>query len=699
MLVLALLPLVMGARPVGEAARWKINTHLYAANLALQDAKDGMVTIPPYGELPVAPAALRALNAYPAAYRAGVLAPDLFPDMFVGGWYVHSDLTESEDWIADNWLRHVWNRARGWSDASEKDKVMAFAYGFVTHGAGDMFAHTWVNEKANGAWVSFWNKDRETAFKHIVLEGYVGEHTPDSELSLDVWPRFVSNVMIKDPVARAHSKSVVYYHRWVAMYNALEPLIEKAKRDMNGTVGSDAPYWAKCAANPVACARKEQAETWRLDINRGLRAMVDSSESLGDKLMDGDAGDGFAAMTGWAKEWLPKIYGVHAFGEGTKAMQEFLDWADKVVPIDEIIKKEVEEFLEHTFPSYWAIYEAAKNPSTYMDAPGFFPPGTKTQVNAEMGLTTPSADFNWRRFEPIYNTVTLSKLALLDGDGLNELARRAGITERLFVPGENTNIMLGVFRSMTQSFQWVGDSVEALTTKFGICGHENMKPLAMKDLCGIPYRRAMSADLARMGGTAGTAAGFVLFGHPGAREKIFNIVFKGFGPGPGPAGNDPRLIAELPPTSAAGIRDGRRAVRVATGETEYMKELVAVMKEKVTGTPAAVSGRQPLTTRAPVAVQSGASPGNVGQRCCAKDIAELRAALAQLQATTPRLNPAVMSRLGRRPTTSQISQRVGLITGALNAFEGARDATVALAAINYIATHVDALTAIAAGTQ
>ncbi len=59
--------------------------------------------------------------------------------------------------------------ARGWTDAGERDKVMAFAYGFLTHGAGDMWAHTYVNQKADGAWVTFTGPSRSTAIKHIVL--------------------------------------------------------------------------------------------------------------------------------------------------------------------------------------------------------------------------------------------------------------------------------------------------------------------------------------------------------------------------------------------------------------------------------------------------------------------------------------------------------------------------------------------------
>ena len=179
--------------------RWKINTHLFAANIALKDAlNDGMVNIPPFGDFPVAPAALSALKAYPATYRAGVLGPDLFPEMYTGGWAIHSDLLESERWLADDWMRHVWSSAREWPEQDERDRVMAFAYGFLTHAAGDMFAHTYVSRIADGAWVSGpdFPKPHSTAIKHIVLEGYVGSRTPPTDETLDVRPRFVSEVLI-----------------------------------------------------------------------------------------------------------------------------------------------------------------------------------------------------------------------------------------------------------------------------------------------------------------------------------------------------------------------------------------------------------------------------------------------------------------------------------------------------------------------
>lgn len=679
-----------GTRAASEAVarRWKINTHLFAANQALDDATaDGMVTIAPFGEFPVAASALRALRAAPAAYRAGVLAPDLFPDMYVGGWFLHSDLSGTPDrWTADDWMRHVWTKARGWTDAGERDKVLAFAYGFLTHGAGDIWAHTYVNKKADGAWVTFTGPSRSTAIKHVVLEGYVGAHTPGSNLSLDVWPRFVSNVLIKDPAARQHTRGAAHYQKWLEISDWLEPLIARAKQEMNQNINNDAPYWAKCAMNPVACAKKEQMETWRLDINRGLRAMVDSSESLGEKLMRGEPGEGGAAMSGWMIEWIPKMFGAHAIGEGGAALQQFLSWVGgAVAPISDAIKAETERAFKRRLADYYDLYQAAKDPSSYMDQLDF-PAGTKGQLNQDMGIPGGTGSFNPRTFEPIYNTIILSKLALLDGDGLNELARRAGVSQPLFPAGENTNLMLGMFRSMTQSFQWTGDIVEA-DTKFGICGPESGGELKKIDRCGVQN-------------------GFVFWRHPEAREKIFRVIFKGYGPGPGATSLADQIVTDLP-AAAPGALEAARALRLGSDQTDYMREIVAVMQGKIAGT---VSGTPPTLTpavRAPAGARSvPTKPAPTteaitdwGQRCCSRDVAELRAALALVRGATPRLqDPAALASLNRRAGGRQLDATLGQLDAALTAFVNTRDATTAAAALATIARQLETLARSITGT-
>jgi hypothetical protein len=699
---------------VRSGARWKINTHLYAANKALADALDGKVTIPPYGELPVSASALRALTAEPSAYRAGVLAPDLFPDMYVGGWVLHSDTPK--EWTADAWMRHVWKTARQWPDASERDKVMAFAYGYLTHGAGDMFAHTYVNQKADGAWVTFTGPARSTAVKHVVLEGYVGAHTPKTDLSLDVWPRFVANVLIKDPVARRHMPVARHYERWLEIYDWLGPQIERAKKKMNENINDDAPYWMKCAAHPVACAKKEQMESWRLDINRGFRALVDSSQSLGDALMAHEMGDGVGAMTGWMKEWVPKMFGAHAVGEGASEMAELMDWiGDPMAPINKAIMDEVERFMKNEFPKYYQLYLAVKDPATQMDNVGF-PAGTRQLVDQEMGIA-PGSDtpFDWREFEPMYNTIILSKLILLDGEGLNELARRAGVTGALFEPGEDTNIMLGVFRSMTQSYQWMGEKVRA-ETRFGICGPEDGSPLPMEAMCGLagPTLEAKKAPL----GTAANATnglvdlsngGFVFWRHPEARDKVFGRIFKGYGPGPGET-SPTDVFADLPPAPGA-VRGGARALRAASDQAELIREIVAVMAGKVGGVvkPAAPTTQPVRTTQRPVlgrpAPRAAASaPAEVitnwGARCCGKDVAQVRAALAIIKAQTARIQGAdVLRRLGRRPSATSLPSIISQLETSLAAFESTRDAATATAALANVARLSNTLAAVVAGTR
>ena len=707
--IMAVVPLLMAAgaptsHTRSSSAMWKINTHLFAANVALADAVDGKVIIPPFGEFALRQDVVDALNAAPSAYRAGVLAPDLFPDMYVGGWLIHSDLSEEANgWLADNWLRHVWTRARAWPNDSDRNRVLAFGLGFLTHGAGDIFAHTWVNQKADGAWVSFEGKDRSTAIKHIVLEGFVGEHTPPTNLNLDVWPRFVSNTLIKDSVARRHSPVAKHYKRWLDIADGLPKAIARAKSHMNDNINDDAPYWAKCATNPVWCARKEYSETWLLDINRGFRALVDSSESLGEMLMDGSSLDGVGAMTGWATEWVPKMFGAHALGEGASALSQFTQWAADLVPIDEVIKAEVERFMRDEFPRIWEIYQAAQKPSTYMESSGLFPKGTKDQLRTEMGVR--QSTFDWRAFEPIYNTIILSKLVLLDGAQLNELARRAQVNVS-FPTDPYNNIMLGIFRSLTQSYQWVGDSVFADTgstiTKFGICGPETGDPLKRRAVCGIrpPFIKGPVPNVTRA-----PTGGFLLWQHPEAREKIFGRIFKGFGPGPGTA--DRQIIAFAPP-SISGVRDTRRGIRAATAEIEYMREFVAVMQDKVAGvvstTPKPIQPGASTTrgtqTRAATAAANVATVVDWGARCCSKDVAILRASLRSLQTVGMRLqNAPALGQLGRRASATQVAQQAAQVNAALTGFLNTRDAASASTALNLVARQIESLSATMAGTR
>src|ERR1044072_8518776 len=93
------------------------------------------------------------------------------------------------------WLRYVLDRAwAAQNDPSytgiEKSQILAFAYGFLTHAAGDMFAHTLVNEGAKGVFpgvgeILTHKTDAEIAIRHLILEGYVGNATPGYDANDD----------------------------------------------------------------------------------------------------------------------------------------------------------------------------------------------------------------------------------------------------------------------------------------------------------------------------------------------------------------------------------------------------------------------------------------------------------------------------------------------------------------------------------
>ncbi len=162
------------------AHAWKPYTHNTSAAEAYFDALDGFVTIE--GRLyAVSPEIVAALGSYPQFYNAGVIGPDGFPDLTYGQSVIHPEQTGS-------WLRHMLDSAQSaQSDPAlsqaERRQILAFAYGFLTHAAGDMWGHTFVNDFARGVFpgVSEILTDTEAAsiaLRHIATEGYIGDATP-----------------------------------------------------------------------------------------------------------------------------------------------------------------------------------------------------------------------------------------------------------------------------------------------------------------------------------------------------------------------------------------------------------------------------------------------------------------------------------------------------------------------------------------
>jgi hypothetical protein len=166
---------------VPPASAWKPYTHVFTGDSAWDDAvDDGRVTIEGRGyALP--PRLVQALAQKRAWYNAGVVGPDGFPDLVMGQSVIHPENT-------GQWLNHVLDSAwaaqgsSAYSDG-EQLEILAFAYGFLTHAAGDMWSHTIVNNFSMGVFpgpseILSEPAKAAIALRHIIVEGYIGDATP-----------------------------------------------------------------------------------------------------------------------------------------------------------------------------------------------------------------------------------------------------------------------------------------------------------------------------------------------------------------------------------------------------------------------------------------------------------------------------------------------------------------------------------------
>lgn len=173
--------LVVPLLAVMPAQAFKPYTHTYSADRALDDVvADGKVTIDGR-EYVVNTRVVAALQAYPEFYRGGSIGPDGFPDFTYGQSVIHPTET-------GKWMRYIFDKAweaqtdPAYPTEAERLQILAFAYGYLTHAAGDMWAHTLVNDFALGVFPGVGEilteaDEAAIAIRHIIIEGYIGDAT------------------------------------------------------------------------------------------------------------------------------------------------------------------------------------------------------------------------------------------------------------------------------------------------------------------------------------------------------------------------------------------------------------------------------------------------------------------------------------------------------------------------------------------
>lgn len=532
--VALLLCLSVLAPIAGPALAWKPKTHVYLADEAMRDATDnGMVTlyqteyatgrvIGSLGEFEANPAIVAALRAAPAQYRAGVVGPDAYPDLMTGQQVIHPGTNlnllgspqhnePASQPGTDAWLTHLWRLAYGRKDpnvervrdalnrgplgevapATDTPQIRAFVAGYLTHAAGDMFMHTFVNHYTGGDFAI--QPEPRNALKHIVLEGYVGKRTPDthSETSIEGLEDFIYRYMVRaypgslleERLLQGAGTATSVPSIFSTLRNGLQRDVDRYDRERLELRGP-----ARVAYSTAHGPKAEYKRAWIADIDRGLRAWPRTAHEISLALVYNPHSDG--ADIGRAKEVASAYVNDHVLSmaglpDALIATAQF---------ISSVIQGILPTFLQEALAALkrrlleWLVEEATgmtvdeiaaylNHPETQFDPVMNSPGGgyggrTETLVTlaefnrSVLGIDDPGAQFMDRKFQierfaPAFNTIQMTKLLFLSEKGMRDLLaalRAKGLTvpDLPTTPGGYESAMLGFLTSMDGDNRWQG---------------------------------------------------------------------------------------------------------------------------------------------------------------------------------------------------------------------------------------------------
>jgi hypothetical protein len=182
-----------------QAGAWKLETHILQARYIWEEIKgseDGSVRITPTERRAVPSYVKESIVENAEVYSISVLGADIYPDMIAGQMTTHPGLWDpptgatvapgvnevmtvlgrsidpkrlERPWRTDDWIAHVRSAAFGGSRAPQRGSPeIAFAVGYMLHAAMDMWAHTYVNTYAGGAF-----ELGENAARHMAIESFI----------------------------------------------------------------------------------------------------------------------------------------------------------------------------------------------------------------------------------------------------------------------------------------------------------------------------------------------------------------------------------------------------------------------------------------------------------------------------------------------------------------------------------------------
>lgn len=507
----------------GVALAWKPTSHVYFAEIAVQDAlDDGQVEIPVLGtgeirRYRVDDQTLEALRLGRAQYRAGVLGPDAYPDILTGQQVIHPEGEETgvPDG-SDAWLGHVWN------SFGDDPWQRAFRLGFLTHAAGDTYGHTFINHFSGAP---FTLNPPDNAVRHIVLEGYVDKRLPAGALTGDFFNASISGLEGRIYAAMVDARPGTPLDRMLLpagrsstnlsvprLFSTLRAGLEADireyydhKADLQRRADACQPLDFSCsriallaelgayvAINAVPITYKE---AWRDDIDEGLRLWPSVSHEVALALFfnpgrGADVERADRILSDYATRHLLSMAGAPDFiGLTAATIGSIIDAITPdflLEPIRRLKAALLDTLLQaSTGMTKDQLKAYLTQPDRYFDqvmTTGNGEHVTLARFNREYlrindpGYENPSESFDYAVLPAAYNTVIASKLVLLPPSEINRLIRDLGGSRTL----ERPNVMLGFAHTLDGSRQW--RSGMALAAECDVY-RQVFKPLPADEAC------------------------------------------------------------------------------------------------------------------------------------------------------------------------------------------------------------------------
>jgi len=401
----------------------KSKTHIYMADLLIEDLRANRIVLPGVGTF-IPPAEIReAVLNHPGAFRAGSVGPDFYPDVLLGQATIHPN-------NSGKWLDLMFKRLLV-SPIAEREKNLSFTLGFMMHYAGDMFGHAYVNSYAGGWFPDFMSlpanpEKAKIIARHMLVEAYMDQKVPASA-SMQLAPPidFICDVFTCDEAQQLMSSLGVNN----SLANPLGHFIQ-LRRNVHGALLDTA-----IGILPLVT---DYVQHWEVDVDTGIKTWLETWAKTADAFA-GNVNEKFTYVQGILENWfILKFTSMIGFPDFVGKVISFINNLHILKPLKDFIKNLFKDFLlailkAITGQLYTTIEQAIieiekifKDPKTYLDNGLLFSEKNISQkLDQDFGNYGQESNTTGQTFHAVYKCLNMSKLCLVGSDNLNTIVKNA----------------------------------------------------------------------------------------------------------------------------------------------------------------------------------------------------------------------------------------------------------------------------------